>query len=150
MSNSARQANSDFVALTESYEHQRHFQSYFMFLKKNMISNEFVRDFWMNLENLKSRDDVIQKYEVPFLENIIRRGLKAEALFPYPVVQTPAYCNPTHVFWEHLIIAGFPYLKIDLLRDNPMNLDSIHRWPRYVKDKVLLDIINKYIGLVIN
>lgn len=143
--NSARKSHADFVSMTESYEINRHYQSYFMFMKFNMIKNNYVRDFWMNLENLNSRDEVIKRYEVNFLESVIRHGLKTEALFPFPVAQTPEYCNPTHVFWEHLIVAGFPYLKIDLLRDNPMNLASVDRWPRYIKDKNLLKIINDFL-----
>ena len=32
--------------------------------------------------------------------------------------------NTTHYFWEQLVTSGnMPFIKIELLRDNPMNID---------------------------
>lgn len=42
--------------------------------------------------------------------------------------------NPTHAFWDHLIsVMGFPFLKRELLRENPMGLPFLAYWERVVQ-----------------
>ena len=38
--------------------------------------------------------------------------------------------NPTHLQWKHVLESGVPMLKVDLLRDNPVGIDTrrIHDW----------------------
>jgi len=43
--------------------------------------------------------------------------------------------NPTHLFWDHLIgVEGFPFLKRELLRENPMHLPFITSWEEVVRN----------------
>jgi hypothetical protein len=36
--------------------------------------------------------------------------------------------NPTAELWRQLLLTGFPFLKIELLRDNPANVEDISDW----------------------
>jgi lipopolysaccharide biosynthesis protein len=41
--------------------------------------------------------------------------------------------NPTHADWRYLLQElGFPFIKIELLRDNPKQLRNIEEWPAVV------------------
>jgi len=53
--------------------------------------------------------------------------LRCEALFPAAMWKRSV--NPTHVFWRELIESGFPFVKVELLRDNPIAQD-ISDWPQ--------------------
>jgi hypothetical protein len=36
--------------------------------------------------------------------------------------------NPTCELWRHLLLAGFPFLKVELLRKNPTAVPDIADW----------------------
>jgi hypothetical protein len=57
-------------------------------------------------------------------------GLRCEALFPASDTNLKVN-NPTHDQWELLLKEGFPYIKVELLRDNPKQLDLQH-WKQRV------------------
>jgi lipopolysaccharide biosynthesis protein len=39
--------------------------------------------------------------------------------------------NITHYYWKKLLLNGFPFIKIELLRDNPLNID-IRNWKEII------------------
>jgi hypothetical protein len=36
--------------------------------------------------------------------------------------------NPTSDLWRQLLLAGFPFLKVELLRKNPTNVPDVADW----------------------
>ncbi len=58
-------------------------------------------------------------------------GLRVEALFPNDQNMTG---NPTLTRWRELTERGFPYLKAQLLRDNPHEAD-IADWRSVVEER---------------
>lgn len=40
--------------------------------------------------------------------------------------------NPTHQLWRALLSAGFPFIKTELVRRNPLRLPAIKAWPSLV------------------
>jgi hypothetical protein len=54
-------------------------------------------------------------------------GLAVEALFP-----AAGDGNPTLTRWRELIGAGFPFIKVQLLRENPAHAD-IDGWQEIVR-----------------
>jgi hypothetical protein len=44
--------------------------------------------------------------------------------------------NPTAELWRQLLLAGFPFIKRELLRDNPTNVEDIHDWISVVRDEL--------------
>ena len=41
--------------------------------------------------------------------------------------------NPTHFLWGTLIAMGCPFLKRELLRDNPARIPGVLRWEKVVR-----------------
>lgn len=48
--------------------------------------------------------------------------------------------NPTSDMWRQLLVAGFPFLKRELLRDNPTNVSDIMDWRQVVAETSGADI----------
>jgi lipopolysaccharide biosynthesis protein len=48
--------------------------------------------------------------------------------------------NPTSDMWRQLLAAGFPFLKRELLRDNPTNVSDIMDWREVVAETTNADI----------
>jgi hypothetical protein len=47
--------------------------------------------------------------------------------------------NPSAELWRQLLQAGFPFLKRELLRDNPTNVEDIHDWVSVLRDDLGVD-----------
>lgn len=133
-----RASDADFLALTESYDIRHHSQSYFFVLQNRALSNVQIRSFWRDVRVEKTKQAVIEKYEVGMLSHVREiAGLKAEILFSYdfmfPGIDWSAIRlqNPTHHLWEHLVSVGFPFVKAELLHTNPIDINIDH-WPQIV------------------
>lgn len=113
-----RTIDADVIGLTESYEIVRHFQSYIMLFRQTAVCHRSFGRFWRNVRT-GGRAFVIENYELKFLSAMERAGLRAVAL--YPASQKGP--NPTLKYWRELIADGFPFLKVQLLRDNPLRVD---------------------------
>jgi len=42
--------------------------------------------------------------------------------------------NPTADLWRHLLLSGFPFIKRELLRDNPAKVQDVGDWVEIVRD----------------
>lgn len=119
-----RASDADFLAATESLEVTRHFQSFLMFFKPTALRSKAFRSFWRGIRS-GDRDFVIDRYELRLLGRMEAGGLKCEALYvSNPTTDT----NPTLMIWDELVDAGFPYVKVKLLTDNPYRL-TLDGWP---------------------
>jgi lipopolysaccharide biosynthesis protein len=114
-----RTCDADFIGLTESFERTHHYQSYLLFFKSRAIRSQAFAKFWGNIR-IGDREFVITYYELQLLKKMSRGGLRCLALF----AGTGGHVlNPTLGAWRELIHAGFPYIKVQLLRDNPHKAD---------------------------
>ena len=57
-------------------------------------------------------------YEVNWCSSLARLGFQGVALYGDASAN-----NPTHKDWKSLIQINYPYLKKELLRDNPLKMD---------------------------
>lgn len=121
----------DFWGVTESLQLRRHYQSYFWFFRRSSLQSQAFRDFCDSIFLLRDKDEVIRTYEVGMLQRLRRRGLRGAALVPVAVGQTTRE-NPTLHRWRQSLEAGAPYLKVQLLRDNPHG-QRIADWPQVVR-----------------
>jgi glycosyltransferase involved in cell wall biosynthesis len=106
-----RASEAALIGLTESYEYRWHLQSYFLALKRDLLSSFSVQRFFDQVVLLHSKDDVIQSYEVRFATEMANAGHRIELLFP-----SHRASNPTLYAWRELIADGFPFIKLLLLR----------------------------------
>lgn len=103
----------DVVALTDNHQRGWHLQSYFLAFKEQAISSFVFQNFMLAVQNLETRDEVIDEYELALGPALVAAGIRCEALFPSAADDA----NPTLAGWRELISRGFPFLKIAALRD---------------------------------
>ncbi len=106
-----RRSAADVVGLTESYQHQWHVQSYFLALKPNALSSWALHFFFDTLQILRSKDAIIRTYECRLASLLENAGCSVDVLF-----RSPAVRDPTVFGWQGLLEAGFPFVKVLLLR----------------------------------
>ncbi|XOY56304.1 MAG: methyltransferase domain-containing protein [Rhodobacterales bacterium] len=124
----------DFIAATESYDRQHHAQTYFMMLQNQALQSIAFREFIENLPLLSNKFAVIQNYEIRLLSCVKNDfNLSTRVLFPmndlfYNVApERYADVNVTHSYWNHLVTQGLPFIKVELIKDNPLNV-AILNW----------------------
>jgi len=122
-----RAIDADVIGTTESSECGRHFQSYLLFFKKGALNSDVFWRFWRRVR-AGGRIVAISRYEVRFVREMERAGLRCVALF-----KSTDGRNPTLTRWRELIGEGLPYLKVALLRDNPCNAD-LSGWDDVLRD----------------
>jgi hypothetical protein len=47
--------------------------------------------------------------------------------------------NPTSDLWRQLLLSGFPFIKRELLRDNPTRVEDVGDWVEVVRDVLAAD-----------
>lgn len=124
-----RAEDADLWGLTDSRERGWHLQSYFLLAHPAAFSSETWRRFWRGAVPLPFRHWTIGRYEIGLSQRLIGAGLRARAVFPYAaIVPDASVANPTLGAWRTLLGAGFPFLKRELLRDNPTAVPGLGAW----------------------
>lgn len=136
------ESSGDYIALTESWQNRHHYQSYFFVLKSRALKSDGVKEFWKNVKCVNSRDAVILRYELPMLAAMQGLGLHTEALFPLEERYRDKDVNPTLDLWKALIDDGFPFIKVQTLRDSITGVDTTG-WQSIPMDAGLLAAINE-------
>ncbi|HEX7852811.1 MAG TPA: rhamnan synthesis F family protein [Sphingobium sp.] len=136
MMDRVRASQSDICGLTANHEYGWHIQSYFLALKGKALRSDAFKNFIGSVRRIDDKDKVVQEYEITFASRMRDADLKVEALYhgPYPN-------NPVIWSWRELIEAGFPFIKLLLLRkvmatytDDKEMLEELHEtWPSVLK-----------------
>jgi lipopolysaccharide biosynthesis protein len=128
-----RSETADFVGLTDSHCITHHVQTYFFQLQGAALSNPKLQDFWAGVQVLTNKTNVINTYEVKLLQHVTKDwGLTSNAMFgldkvlPHATAADCAHLNISHSYWDHLVSQGMPFVKVELLRDNPLQLNILH------------------------
>jgi lipopolysaccharide biosynthesis protein len=166
-----RNSGFDVTAITNSREKGLHLQSYFLHLKKTVLSKNEFWNWFEDLEVSDSRFVTIDKLEIPFAQIIKSFGLSSGALWDsdnlfnfyfssssssllldfrsewgwlvgYKEFLAGRMLNPTHYMWPHLLELGCPFLKKDLFRNNDLYL-GIDNWENYVKSPQMILLIKE-------
>ncbi len=101
----------DLVGLTESLERGWHMQSYFLRVSSELLSSYAFQVFVNSVRVIPDKDEIINAFEVPLTQRIIEHGFTADAVFKVDEAR-----NPTLFQWKRLLAAGYPFVKILLLR----------------------------------
>ncbi len=112
-------STADVVGMTDSHQHVHHIQSYLVFYRPSAIRSAAFARFW-HRRFVGGREAIIASAELALLAQLTAADLKIEVLFPTEASPT---LNPTLVNWRELIDAGYPFVKVQLLRDNPFEAD---------------------------
>jgi hypothetical protein len=151
----------DIWGLTESWQTGYHLQSYFYAIAPSVLRTPTWRRFWAGVRPVPSKHSIIHAYEVGFTRDMLRGGLRCRALFAYSdliaAIPTPddhppiarvladanarrlrektareAPLNPTSDLWRELLGLGYPFIKRELLRDNPARVPDVVDWQSVV------------------
>lgn len=123
----------DFWAVTESLQVRRHFQSYFLGFRKSCLRSAAFLRYCEGIRLLQNKDEIIHRYEIGMRKQLADEGLRGEALIP-AAPTTSALApkpNPTLHRWREVLAAGSPFVKVQLLRENPHS-QPIGDWPEVV------------------
>jgi len=115
-------SKADLVSLTESHQYTHHYQSYFLVFRNLPQQADEIRKYWNNVRNIKNKGDVIFEYELGLKHHFSSLGLSCSALFP--VTDISLDHNPTFYGWRQLLHAGFPFLKVALLKPDVTMVDN--------------------------
>jgi len=137
-----RASAADVFAATDSLSGGRyHLQSYFLALRPRAIEvlvPEIARRIAEQTGATKL--SLIQRFEIGLTQFALAQGLTTEAHCsvagigdvaaamnppdPRPLSRLAvSITNLTHHFWRHALASGLPFLKVELLRDNPLDVD---------------------------
>ncbi len=132
MFESMRSKEYDFWGITNSLEKGLHLQSYFLVFNKNVFSSEVFRNIWSKYRVYSHKENIINKYEVKLMRRLSDDGFVSGSYCPCSDMSDKSTRNTTHHDWDTLI-SDFkcPIIKIELLRDNPVNVD-ISDWEGFL------------------
>ena len=123
----------DFYGAVESREMEPHLQSWFLLLRPTAYRSAPFREL---LTSAISADtpkwDIIRNYELGVTRRLRDAGLTYHAGWSAagsgPIARTEEY-NPMHLLWRSMIAsAGVPFLKVEVLRDNPTRVGKLGDW----------------------
>lgn len=123
-------SGADIVGMTESFERAHHLQSFLIFYKPPALQDAAFRRFWKRIPT-GGRGDVIVQGELQLLSTMRTNGLVVDICFR---LESTFSGNPTLGGWKRLIADGFPFVKIQLLRENPTGED-LDGWERVLTDR---------------
>jgi len=158
----ARSIEADLWGLCINHQFSRHVQSYFFVFRQSLIRSGVMAEFWDGVRPLADKMTAVRAYEIGLSRFVEERGYSIGALFePHwlspleklrlimsdispraPLrslkftsrVMRTKTMNPNHELWHHMIEAGVPFIKVELLRDNPHDV-GLDRTCRYVGGK---------------
>lgn len=114
-----------------------HIQSWFVCFERNSFSSAPVRRvFGQNFTDM-TRDELIWHGELGLAIACHAAGLRMEALYSdlHRRGGRLTATNPMHSHWRHLLDTGtVPFIKTELLRDNPYHLRSVNDWEQALPD----------------
>ncbi len=117
----------DVTGLTGCEMENFHLQSFFIRLNRTALENPAVRKFWDQVVSWKDKFRIISAYEVAMTAKYESAGLRCGALFDPDRTLGGRRVNTSINLWREILEQGHPFVKIQLLRDNPTN-ENLTGW----------------------
>lgn len=122
-----RENPADFWGMTGSHDIAWHLQSYFLVFRKRALASEAFSRFWQSVLPYRDKKQVIRSYEVGLTTFLLEAGLTADAYVRVKALPESDgdefRGNATCLIPATLLDKGMPYVKVELLRDNPCRID---------------------------
>ena len=120
----------DFWGLTRGTDRHfhKHIQSFFLVFKKGVFTSETFSVFMNSIKAEEYKMDVVEKHEVGLSQKLRTARFNGSALFdtPFQDVNPPMACP------FKIIKQGFPFIKVDLLRNNPLGVARLYKYNTYI------------------
>lgn len=148
----------DFWGITDSFDVRWHLQSYFLCLSRRAHrSQAFLRVFAQDFASIADKRSIIERGEIALSQALIAEGLVARAYCPYerflPDPSPGNRFNPTHHFWDRLIIEQrCPFMKRELFHTHSPGNGRIAPWRAVIEgfadyDSTLIDEYLEHAGI---
>src|SRR5690606_7944273 len=92
-----------------------HLQSYLMAFRGGALARSPLREFFIDVRQLKSKRDVVQTYEMGLTQTIDRSGLSRAVGWAQAELGVAGATDLPLQQWRQLLDAGFPFVKRVLL-----------------------------------
>lgn len=140
--------------ITDSFRYGRHLQSYFMVFDRAAVASAAFRQFWRRLPDYRFKHSVIMRCEVGLSKRLARAGFRLAALCEYETMAgalsaSGAPVNAVLSGWRLLLRDhGCPFIKVQLLRDNPKGDKGLDEWESVIRDISGYDtgLIRRHLG----
>jgi lipopolysaccharide biosynthesis protein len=113
-----KKSGADVWGITDNEELGWHLQSYFLVFTRKAHTSAAFHAFWDDVRALGDKQEVIVRYEVGLSARLVAAGLSLRAAVPLSILPRREG-NPTMFQPAALMAAGCPFVKVELLRDNP-------------------------------
>lgn len=126
----------DFYGMVESRQIAPHLQSWFLLFEPWVHCRQGFKQFFEQRFPAMGKQQIILTGEVALSQQLLALGLRYKALHSMPITVSAHLhvLNPAHLLWRELLcVAGVPFLKIELMRDNPMGLEDASTILKLVK-----------------
>jgi lipopolysaccharide biosynthesis protein len=125
--------DADVYGMVESQELCTHLQSWFLAIKPSVHRHPAFAAFLAQDFQTMSKDEIICNGELEFSAMLRREGFRTNALYQRrlnPMRRFLGGVNPTTTaLWQRLIFQyGVPFVKIQLLRENPERVAGLDDW----------------------
>ena len=118
----------DFYGFVESIDKSPHLQSWFLLFEPHVARGALLKAFFGQPFAQMTKTEIILNGEVALSKKLTAAGLRYQALYrPSRAgwAERLFGSNPMHLLWREMItIEGVPFLKVALLRDNPLGLED--------------------------
>jgi hypothetical protein len=121
----------DICGALESHDIERHFQSWFVRFDQRAVRSDTFAAFWSGVLPLDDKRAVIHQYEVPIWRVFEAAGFRVGAAVTWNT--RGSHDNPAMDGWRALLNLGLPFVKVQLLRDNPSLSTSLDGWAAELK-----------------
>jgi O-antigen biosynthesis protein len=110
----------DFWSVTDNVEYEYHLQSYFVVLRQAPLRGGQVERFFESVLPYRNKTQVIRSYEVGLTHFLLDQGFAPDVLASVydPGIGLGSF-NASLFAPLALLDHGVPYVKVELLRDNP-------------------------------
>lgn len=126
----------DFYGAVCSNQVKRHVQSWFIVFGKHLRDSDLFKSrFLQTMPSNMAKWDIITEYEIELSHAIMESNewRTRIAFDPDGFAGASYFGNPTLEFGLQALESGIlPFLKRELLRDNPMNIERVSCWPEIV------------------
>lgn len=134
-----------FGVITNTDSYPAHLQSYFVVFNRKVIESAVFKNFMSSITKLEKKQDIIEKYEIGLTQTLSKAGFSFSSF-----IRETFKSNPTmnEDYFLKLRPSGFPFLKTDLLKNNPMRIKMVCRWKNGLSTKQI-KMINDHVSRMI-
>lgn len=122
-------APADFYGMVESTQIAPHLQSWFLLFEPWVIRHETFSQVLSLPFPAMAKKQIVAQGEVALSSRLIAQGFRYAALCKRDDLgsaQARHAMNPMLLFWREVLFEyGVPFLKIELLRDNPLGVENV-------------------------